>query len=62
MSSLELDAPDDPAVEPSGQLSPSRRRFLLQSAAIAAAACLPRAMWGADVGQANTSAPSREGG
>jgi non-heme chloroperoxidase len=60
MSSLELDAPDDAAGASSRLFSSSRRRFLLHGAAIAAAACVPRAMWGA-VGEANRSTPSDQG-
>jgi non-heme chloroperoxidase len=61
MSSVKLDMPDNRESVSPALSSPSRRRFLLQGAAIAAAARLPRAMWGADFRQANNSASSLEG-
>jgi hypothetical protein len=57
MSGVTFEAPDDPVSDPSALSSSSRGRFLLHSAAIAAAACLPRAVWGAGTVQVNPSAP-----
>jgi hypothetical protein len=57
MSTMKLAAPDDPLVASSALSSPSRRRFLIGGATIAAAACLPRAANGAAFEQANTSTP-----
>jgi non-heme chloroperoxidase len=59
MSSVTRGAHGDPASESSAPSS-SRPRFLLHSDAIAATACLPRAVWGAGFGQANGSMPSHQ--
>jgi non-heme chloroperoxidase len=60
MSTDKLGSPDDVDSASSGPSSPSRRRFLLHSAAIAAAACLPPAMTGAAFAQANTSTARKQ--
>ena len=57
MSTIERTTPEDPAS--AGRL-PSRRRFLIGSAGIAAAALLPGASMAAIRGQANTSIPSNQ--
>jgi non-heme chloroperoxidase len=61
MSKVTLGAPHDPASEHSPLSSPSRRQFLHHSAAIAAVACMPSAMWGEDFGRPNRSTPSDQG-
>jgi non-heme chloroperoxidase len=61
MSRAKPDSPDDLANAPLELSSPSRRRFLLDTAAIAAAAWLPTNSWGTGVGQAIPSTPSNEG-
>src|SRR3984893_11470533 len=60
MSTSKLATPHEPVVASSALSSPSRRRFLIGGAAIAAAACLPTAATGTSFDQANTLAPSAQ--
>src|SRR6202521_528984 len=59
MSTIKLATPDSPVVGSSALSSPSRRRFLIGGATIAAAACLPIGATGAALEQANASIPSK---
>jgi non-heme chloroperoxidase len=61
MSRAKLNSPDDLANASLELSSPSRRRFLLDTAVIATAALLPTNSWATAFGQATTSTPSNKG-
>jgi hypothetical protein len=61
MSTIKFATPHDPVVASSALSSPSRHRFLIGGATMAAAACLPTAATGAAFEQVNTSIPSPQG-
>jgi non-heme chloroperoxidase len=60
MSTIEPISPEDPAIAGRLQSFPSRRRFLIGSAGIAAAALIPGAAIAEAHGQANASIPSNQ--
>ena len=57
MSAIKLATSNDPGIASSALSSPSRRRFLIGNATVAAFACLPVAMTGAAFEQANNFNP-----